>query len=194
MHHVGLEMASSAGIDLHGRRTRSPNPLAIVHGRLVPLDHIELELTLEIANRSLQQRGLAGSRRTDQVQRENFPACEPGPVLRRQRIVLGEDARLEFNDTVVCMRVMVVIVAVVMMPVIVGVAVPRAIGMSMIVLVSMAVIMFAVGMAMAGPVGVDVIMPVGVTVLMIVAMVMMVAVPGAISVNVVMLMVMSVIV
>ncbi|MFX7048452.1 hypothetical protein ABTI23_19905, partial [Acinetobacter baumannii] len=85
---------------------------------------------------------------------ENFPACEPGPVLRRQRIVLGEDARLEFNDTVVCMRVMVVIVAVVMMPVIVGVAVPRAIGMSMIVLVSMAVIMFAVGMAMAGPVGV----------------------------------------
>jgi hypothetical protein len=41
---------------------------------------------------------------------------------------------------------------------------------------------------------VDVIMPVGVTVLMIVAMVMMVAVPGAISVNVVMLMVMSVIV
>ena len=46
----------------------------------------------------------------------------------------------------------------------------------------------------AGTVGVDVIMPVGVTVLMIVAMVMMVAVPGAISVNVVMLMVMSVIV
>ena len=95
--HVGFKMASGAGVDLHRRRAGSPNALAIVRRRLIAFDDIELQFVLQIADGALQQRGLAGARRTDEIERENLPAREPGPVLRRQGIVLGEDARLQLD-------------------------------------------------------------------------------------------------
>ena len=106
-HHVGLEMAAGAGVDLHDRRAGGADALPVIGGRLIALEHEERQLGLQIADGALEQRGLAGTRRADEIERQDLAAGEPGAVLRRERIVLGEDARLE-RDQRLAMAVLVV--------------------------------------------------------------------------------------
>ena len=96
--HVGLEMATGACVHLNGGRAGGADALPVVGRRLIALDDIELKLVLEIADRALEQRRLAGPGRADKIERQNLPALEPGPVLLGHRVVLGQNAGLELDN------------------------------------------------------------------------------------------------
>ena len=91
-------MAAGAGVDLHDRRARGADALAVVRRRLIAFDHEQLHLGLQIADRALEQRRLAGARRADEIEGKDLAAGEPGAVARRERIVLGQHARLECDN------------------------------------------------------------------------------------------------
>ena len=74
------------------------NTLAVIRGRLITLDHVKRQLAGEIADRAFEQGCLSGARRTDEVERENLAAGEPGPVYRGQIIVLFENSRLDVDE------------------------------------------------------------------------------------------------
>src|ERR1700733_3695619 len=50
-----------AGLSSARPRARGANALAVIRGRLVAFDHIELQFPFQIADGALQQRGLAGT-------------------------------------------------------------------------------------------------------------------------------------
>src|SRR5438477_481222 len=78
--------------------TRAP-PLAI--------DRDERNLGAQLANRPLEQRGLAGARRGEQVDRDGATLGQAAAVDRRQRVVAGEDVVLEADEPVPVGRVVV---------------------------------------------------------------------------------------
>jgi hypothetical protein len=65
---------------------------------LIAFEHEQRQLLSEIANRPLQQRRLAGAGRTDEIESQDFPPSEPGPIPRGQGVILGEDTGFEFDD------------------------------------------------------------------------------------------------
>src|SRR5579883_1772898 len=101
LEHLGLEVASAAGIDLHRPRPRGPNPLRIVGGGLVPLDDRYRDLTLQIAQRALEQSRLARTGTAHDVEREDSPAGQPASVALGDELVLGENVRLELDEPAV---------------------------------------------------------------------------------------------
>ena len=78
-------------------RAGGADALAVVGGRLVAFDDEQRQFAAEVADRALEQRRLARARRTDEIERQDLAAVEPGAVPLRERIVLGEDARLEVD-------------------------------------------------------------------------------------------------
>jgi hypothetical protein len=103
--------------------------IAVERRRLIALQHPNIVRAVQIVDRAFQQRRFARARRADQVHRKDFAAGEPGAVARRQRVVLRQDARLQFHQR----RRMAVLVPMVMR-VLVRVAVPRAVGVDMFLL------------------------------------------------------------
>ena len=55
--HVRVEMASLAGVDLHGAHTGRADALGVARGLLVALDHGDREPALEVVDRAHQERG-----------------------------------------------------------------------------------------------------------------------------------------
>lgn len=181
-------MAAHTGVDLHRGSARGANAFAIIGRRLVSLDHIKSVFLFEIGNGAFQQRGLSGTGRTDKIDRENFPAREPGPVARRQRVVLGQDTRFQFLDIrglPMSSMVMDMIVAMVMsMMMIVAVAHAICMNVLMRMVVSIMIVMMVV-MTMMVVMGM-------VVMVMIVAVVMIMAMPRTVGMNMLMRVVVSI--
>src|SRR5262249_47051971 len=64
-------------------------------GGLAPPDDVKGHLAPQVAEGALQEGGLAGPRRADQVQGQDAAAGEPPPVALRQAVVAGEDFLLQ---------------------------------------------------------------------------------------------------
>src|SRR5215472_16464242 len=101
-------MAASAGIDLHDRGARAADALAVIGGRLVAFDYVKRHFAGKIADRALEQCGLAAAGRTDEVERKNLTSHAPRPVPCRRCIVLGKDPRLHIDNAYARMAVGVV--------------------------------------------------------------------------------------
>lgn len=96
--HIGLEVTSCARVHLHGRSSGASNAFAVVDGRLIALDHKEGQLIAQTTDRALEKRRFPSTRRTYQVQSEDFAAGKPGTVSGREQIILGQDSGLQLND------------------------------------------------------------------------------------------------
>lgn len=93
--HVGVQVATFAGIDLNRRRTRSPYTLGIMAGLLITLNHTDRQPPLQTFNRCGQQRCFAGPRTGNQIQRQGPKLGKHPPILRRVGIVLAQNILLD---------------------------------------------------------------------------------------------------
>ena len=96
--HRGIEVAALAGVDLYRRNASGADPLGVVRGLLIALDHRNWLLALQIGNGLDQQRGLAGARTRDEIQREHPCLREARAVDIGQIIVLAENIALDLDD------------------------------------------------------------------------------------------------
>lgn len=100
-HHVGLEVASRAGVDLQDRRTRRTDPLRIIRRRLIAFENVDGNGILEVANRAFEDAGLARARRAHEIERQHFAPREPAAIAFRMELVLGQDFLLQRNRSAV---------------------------------------------------------------------------------------------
>ena len=93
--HRGVEVAAGTGVDLDGVGAGAGDALGIGRGLLVALDHADLAAARGLGDGALQQRGLARSRRAHQVDCPDPAPLQPGPVVRREVVVVREHALLD---------------------------------------------------------------------------------------------------
>ncbi len=104
-HHLGVEVAAGARVDLHRRRPGGADALAVVRGRLVAFEDAKRLASAQLANGALEQRGLSRPGGAHQIERENRALGEPRAVAPCKRIVLSDDALLERHHAVIVVRV-----------------------------------------------------------------------------------------
>src|ERR1700691_1498291 len=129
--HRGVEMTSAAGIDLNRRASGGADSLRVERSLLIALDDADRNFSAQLANRTFQQRSLAGARRAHQVEGHDLAAFQPSAVVLGEVIVFGEDVLLELKRTrrrmfvrmlvIVMMLVSVVRVIMMMVAVLIGV-------------------------------------------------------------------------
>ena len=76
VHHLRVEVAARAGVDLHGPGAGAPDPVGVEGGLLVALDHADLVVAAELGDGALQQRRLARARASSS-------RSTPSPGVRR---------------------------------------------------------------------------------------------------------------
>ncbi len=89
-HHGRVEVATLAGVDLDGGRTGGADAVGIETGLLVAFDHGHVQDGLsgfERLDGGAQQRGLAGARAGDDIERGHAMRREVRPVLLRNPVV-----------------------------------------------------------------------------------------------------------
>ncbi len=90
--HIGFQVATCPCIHLHRRSASEPNSFSIVRSGLVPLDHEEICLVVQVSDGPLQQGCLSCARRAHQIQSQDLAAGEPRPIRGRHGIILGEQS------------------------------------------------------------------------------------------------------
>ena len=153
--HFGLEMAAGACIDLHYGCARRTNALTVIRCRLIAFHHVQRQLAFEVADGSLEQRRLAGARHETRFRARISRPANQARFLAAQRIVLGQNARLEGDHLSVVFMIMCVVMSMSM-----RVAVMGSVCMHMIMVVAMSIAMrmfvsMIVGMAVPRAVGMD---------------------------------------
>src|SRR5437870_1421605 len=108
-------MTSRPSVDLHDTATRGLDAAGVVEGCLVALDNVEIELAPQVGQGAFEQRGLAGARGADQVERQNPSSGEPAAISLRQTIVLGENLDIQVNHARIVMMMIVVVMMIVVM-------------------------------------------------------------------------------
>jgi hypothetical protein len=93
--HVGVEMTSLAGIDLHRRRPRRAYAVSIDRGLLIALDDGNGHAVRQRCNGADQQRGLSRSRAGNEIERHRACGGEMLAVARRVPVILGQNVALE---------------------------------------------------------------------------------------------------
>jgi len=94
---VGVKVTTGAGIDLPHRDTGCGDPYGIIIGLLVTLYDGKAEFVPQVVQSTLEDRGLAGSRRTYQIQHENAATEKEVSVFPGQAVVLGQDIGFNGN-------------------------------------------------------------------------------------------------
>ncbi len=97
-HHVRVEVAAPAGVDLHGGSAGRADAIGVERGLLVALDHRNRNAAFERLDRAHEERRLAGARTRDEVEREDAAVAQRSPVRRRECIVLRKDVLLDLHD------------------------------------------------------------------------------------------------
>jgi hypothetical protein len=82
--HMGVQMTALAGVDLHRLGAGLPNPLGVVRGLLVALDHRHRPAILQVRDRAHEQRRLAGAGAGHEIEAKT-PAFAAGSGWRRRR-------------------------------------------------------------------------------------------------------------
>lgn len=179
--HVSLKVASGSSVDLNRRCPRGPNPFAVVSGGLIAFDNEDRDFVLEVLNCPFQQRRLAGTRRADDVQCQDFPPLEPASVAHGELVVLGKQVGLKLDDRrpapirmMVLMVIMIVImmmlaITLMVMGMVMAVRMIMSVGVAMIVVV--VVVMISVPMVVRMPLPMAVGMQMAMIMLMIIVMV-----------------------
>ena len=62
VHHVGVEVAAGAGVDLHRAGARRPNSLGVEQCLLIALDDGDRAIAFEFSDGAFEQSGLARAR------------------------------------------------------------------------------------------------------------------------------------
>ena len=96
--HRGVEVTALAGVDLYCRNAGGANPLGVVRGLLIALDHRDRPPVLQIGNSFDQQRCLARAGARNKVQREHPRLGEPRAIAIGQIVVLAENVALDLDD------------------------------------------------------------------------------------------------
>jgi hypothetical protein len=133
-HHVGIEMAALASVDLYRRGACGPDAFGIVAGLLIALDDGNLELALERLDGLDQQGGFAGPGTRNQIQGKYALGGKLIAVLRGIGIILRQDVLFELDRSLAARCL-------------VRVVVPTTVSMGLVVIV---------GMTVCGPIGVGV--------------------------------------
>ena len=94
-HHVGIEMADPARVDLHRRHAGSADPLGVVLGFLIALDDGHGGGPRESGGRRRQEGRLAGAGAREKIEGAEAEGVEAGPVGRRIAVVLGQNVLLD---------------------------------------------------------------------------------------------------
>ena len=95
--HAGVEMAALAGIDLQCARAGRADPVGVVRGLLVALDHRHREGGLQAADGLCEQRGLARTGTRNQVECEDAAFGQEFAVEARVPVVLRQDVLLDLH-------------------------------------------------------------------------------------------------
>src|SRR5580658_4145041 len=121
-------MARGASVDLDHRRAGRTDTLAVIGRGLIAFDDVERKVAAQVVDGALEQRGLAGAGRADEIERQDFAPGEPGAVARRKGVVLGQHAGFELDHRVWMMvvigAVMVGVVVMMMMGGVMAMGVP----------------------------------------------------------------------
>lgn len=78
--HIAVQMAGPSGVDLNDRRPGLADPFGVVGGLDIPLDYPDAEIIFQGLDRFFQERSLAGSGRTHEVNDQD-------PILRKLQSV-----------------------------------------------------------------------------------------------------------
>lgn len=173
--HVSLKVASRPSVDLNRRCPGGANAFAVIGGGLIAFDHEDRDFVLEVLNCPFQQRRLAGAGRADDVQCQDFPPLEPASVAHGERVVLGEQAGLQLDDSrpapmaIMIVVVMMQAVTLVVMGMIMAARMIMSLRVAMIAI--LIVVMMSVLMVVHMPIAMVVGMRMAMIMLMIVAMV-----------------------
>ena len=89
------QMAGPSGVDLNDRGSGMADPLGIVGGLNIPLDHPNAEISFQGLDGFFQERGLAGSGRTHEVDDQQAVLRKSLPVLLGYALIRLQDV---FND------------------------------------------------------------------------------------------------
>jgi hypothetical protein len=96
-HHVGIQMAALAGVDLQRGCAGGANARGIVVGLLVAFDHRERQAAIQRSDAFHQQRSLAGTGAGYKIQREDAMLGQPGAIVVGVAVVLGKDVLLDLH-------------------------------------------------------------------------------------------------
>jgi hypothetical protein len=99
-HHLGVQVAALAGVDLDGRGAGGADAVGVVRRLLVAFDHRHRQAGgagLQRLQRGAQQGGLARAGAGDEVVGHHAMALEMGPVLRGQAVVLAQHGGLDLD-------------------------------------------------------------------------------------------------
>src|SRR6202451_1217360 len=92
-------MTSAAGVDLNRRASGGADSLRVERSLLIALDDADRNFSAQLANRTVQQRSLAGARRAHQVEGHDLAPFQPSAVVLGEVIVPGENILLELKRT-----------------------------------------------------------------------------------------------
>jgi hypothetical protein len=95
--HVGIQVASGAGVDLAHRNPGGGDASGVVIGLLIPFNDGTAEFYGQISERAFQQGCLAGTWRTDQIQNKNAFVFEQGAVKTGKAVVFAKDILSDRN-------------------------------------------------------------------------------------------------
>ena len=90
-------MTSAAGVDLNRAASGGADSLRVESDFLISLDHANRYFSAQLADRALEQRRLARTRRTHQIERDDLATFEPAAVVLGQMIIFRENILLELK-------------------------------------------------------------------------------------------------
>ncbi len=99
VHHVRVEVAGAARCDLNGWHTFRPDAPGIVLGFEIAFDDRDAKAVADGIDGSLQQAGLARSRRRHQIDGEDTVTIKMLAIVRCFMIVLAEDSGQYFDGS-----------------------------------------------------------------------------------------------
>ena len=90
-HHVAVQVAALAGVDLDGRRAGGAHPLGVHVGLLVALDHGQGEAVAQVRKGAHQKGGLTGAGAGHEIDGEHPALGEETAVAVGVTVVLAQD-------------------------------------------------------------------------------------------------------
>ena len=110
-HHVGIQVTSRAGVDLHRTRARSLDALGVEQRFLIAFDDRHRPMAHEVADGALEKGRLARAGRAGEVEREDVAFGQPLAVLLGEEIVLRQHLLFQRDRLGVNVAVVVVVMS-----------------------------------------------------------------------------------
>jgi len=133
-------MTAASGIDLNNRHPERIDPVGIPRCLLVTLDNRDRKQLPHHRNRLFKQGGLAGTRRTKEIEGDNLSCLKPSPIALGKQIVFHQhiffNGHLSGLAMTVPMVVPMTVIVVMNARITVRVAAPSIVDVNMIIALS----------------------------------------------------------